>query len=98
MGFWHDITPKETKVLTAFYAQHAPRFITRTAHEVAGDPDLYGCACRIGKSRNLWECTGYSRNGLNVRFARLVTGGERLRQVTIYVRPAQMVIVQQRAG
>jgi hypothetical protein len=59
---------------------------TVTAHDIAGDPDLYNRAVKIG--RNKWECLGYARTGRTVKFARLVDGNNgKLRQITTYVKP-----------
>lgn len=63
-----------------------------TAHEIAASPELYNLPVKIGK--NIYECTGYSRSGLSVRFSRLVpVGNKKLRQVNVYVNPDKVLEV-----
>lgn len=62
-----------------------------TAAFVAGDPELYNLAWRIGRGEQVWECLGYSRSGERVRFGRLVVDADGIRQVTCYVQPTQQL-------
>jgi len=63
-----------------------------TAHEVAGDPELYDGRVTFGKSKVEWECIGYSSSGYTVKFSRLIpVANMKVKEITVYVDPDRIV-------
>lgn len=65
-----------------------------TAHEIAGDPELYSRVYRIGNHDD-WECAGYSSKGGTVVFYRLIPGQtanpHSITVKMIYVKPERKI-------
>jgi len=67
-----------------------------TAKEIAGNPDLYNktYAFSIFGSQD-WECMGYSRSGLKIKFGKLLlVDRATLRPVVRYVDIDEMMLTQ----
>lgn len=62
-----------------------------TAADIIGSPALYNLSWRIGRGRVQWECTGANNQRTKVRFARLVSDDDGIRQITCYVNPDQQM-------
>lgn len=61
-----------------------------TAHDVASDSDIYNRVCLI--KGNEWECMGYSKSGITIKFSRIVPlANNKLLVKNCYLRPFQKV-------
>lgn len=71
-----------------------------TAHEIAGDPELYNRVVIIGGKE--YDCYGYTRTGKSIKFARIEpaksatnkSGKWEMSVIVRYLNPDKMVIVK----